>query len=148
MVSVHRETGSVILRLQLPRPVEVVWASLTDPRHVAKWWGDHVDLEARPGGWFVERWSNAAGRSVETVGRVTRFAPPTWLEMTWADEDWPVVTSVSLRLEAAPAGTWLTLEHSGWDRFPGSDGATLRDEHVAGWTRHLQSLEGYLVHGC
>ena len=137
----------MLLRLRISRPVEAVWAGLTERQRMAQWWGEHVDLEAEPGGRFVERWSNDAGRPVETVGRVTRFAPPQCLEMTWADDDWPVTTCVSVRLEAAPDGTWLTLEHSGWDRFPGNDGAKLRDEHAVGWARHLRALESYLTPG-
>ena len=147
MVSVRTEAGRVVLRLQIARPIEAVWEGLTDRGHVGRWWGDHVDLEAAPGGRFVERWSDATGRPVETVGRVTTFSPPELLEMTWADGDWPVATSVSLRLEPVQAGTWLTLEHVGWDRFPGGDGTKLRDELAAGWADHLRSLERYLTRG-
>ena len=43
------------ISLDLPHPVETVWEKLTQPQYVARWWGDHVELDAAPGGRFIER---------------------------------------------------------------------------------------------
>ena len=56
-----------------------------------------------------------------------------------------MVTEVALRLEPAPAGTRLTLEHRGWDRFPPPLGRELLEQHAAGWTRHMRSFGAYLA---
>jgi uncharacterized protein YndB with AHSA1/START domain len=92
---------------------------------------------------LIERWRDAAGRAVETAGAVTLSEPPERLELTWADDDWPVATEVSLRLERAPGGTRLTLEHRGWGRFPHPLGRELLEQHAAGWARHMRPFGAY-----
>jgi uncharacterized protein YndB with AHSA1/START domain len=112
---------------------------LTEQRHVARWWGEHVDLDARPGGRLVETWVDD-GRVVVTSGEVTRCEPPRALEMSWADEGWPSPTSVAFRLAEHEGGTRLVLEHTGWDVHPAGERQALIDAHVAGWSRHLGRL--------
>lgn len=144
-MNLHKQPDRLVISLDLPHPAEVVWNRLTEPRHVARWWGEHVALEATPGGRLVERWRDAAGRPVETTGTITRCEPPVSLEMTWADDGWPVVTRVAFRLEPTPGGTRVILEHAGWDRFPGEEGPRLLDQHAAGWEHHLRSFGAYLA---
>ncbi len=141
----REEPGRIVISLDLARPAEEVWAGLTGARHLAHWWGDYVELDAVPGGRLVERWRDAAGRLVETAGVVTRCESPRRLEITWADDGWPVETRVSFRLEDTPAGTRLTLEHAGWDCFPGEEGWRLLRDHADGWARHMRSFSAYLA---
>jgi uncharacterized protein YndB with AHSA1/START domain len=131
------------LPVTLPGTIDEVWRLLVDPDHVRAWFGDHVRLEAGPGGWFREVWSDGA-RQVTTTGRVVVFRPPTEIAWTWADDDWPCETRLTLRLSARKADvTSVTLTHSGWSRLEAESGRSLRDAHESGWQRHLQSLESY-----
>ena len=38
-------------------PVELVWAVVTEPEHISGWFSDVAELDLRPGGSMVLRWS-------------------------------------------------------------------------------------------
>jgi uncharacterized protein YndB with AHSA1/START domain len=128
--------------VHLPVPPRQAWALLTEQQHVANWWGNHVDLQARAGGTLVERWSDG-GRTVITSGKVTRCDPPFALELTWADSDWPAETQVAFHLFEDGDGTRLVLDHSGWSVHPAGERRKLLEAHAAGWSRHLERLAEY-----
>lgn len=97
-----------------------------------------MELESRPGGRFVERWADEAGRRVVTSGRIVTLDPREGIELSWADDDWPEETHVSIRLERTMSGTRVTILHSGWDSLP--DGERIMNEHETGWRMHLENL--------
>jgi uncharacterized protein YndB with AHSA1/START domain len=133
---------NIHIEVDLPVPPTRAWALLTEQRHIAKCWGEHVDLEARPGGKLSETWSDGR-RTVTTAGDVTRYDPPIALEMTWADDDWPADTSVGFRLSQRGEGTRLVLDHAGWRVHPVGERQKLIDTHAAGWSRYLARLAEY-----
>ncbi len=144
MIDVATGADRVVVRAEIRAPRELVWRSLTEEERIAEWWGGYVSLEARPGGRFTERWTDAGGRKVVTSGGVIRMEAPRTLELTWADEDWGEPTRVLLRLEeAADDTTRLTLEHSGWEAFPLSAREPALRAHASGWSRHVASLQAY-----
>lgn len=121
--------------------VATVWACLVDPEAVRCWFGGHMALDARPGGGFREEWS-VGGRTVVTRGRVLAFDPPRRLVLSWADEDWPAETRVTIALEPEGSGTRLSLAQTGWEAL-GGPGAALRAAHEAGWRSHLAALRAF-----
>ena len=126
-------------------PVERVWIALTSPDAISAWWGDHVQLAPRVGGALREAWTDASGRPVATTGVVTRCEPPTLLQLTWSDDDWPAETHVRFALQKlADDRSSLVLEHWGWEALPAQHRRRLIEEHAAGWARHLQALRSYL----
>ena len=139
-VDMSAQTQPIVLTVEIDAPPESVWQLLTDQQAIADWWGDHVSLEARPGGRFLERWTDPAGRSVVTRGEVVGLTAPRELELTWADEDWPAQTRVRFVLEKVGNATRLTLTHDGWEGLPGPRREELVSEHAAGWSRHLARL--------
>jgi uncharacterized protein YndB with AHSA1/START domain len=138
--------NALCIRVDIPAPPERVWTLLTEPAHIAVWWGDHVELAARRGGALRETWSEGA-RRVVTAGTVTRCDPPRELAMTWADEGWPGATEVIFRLSGRDGSTRLVLEHGGWDVHSAPERQALIDAHAQGWSRHLSRLAEYAVHG-
>ena len=135
----------LLVEIELAVPVAQVWAALTSPPAVADWWGDHVRLAPYVGGELCEKWTDASGRAIVTTGVVTRCDPPTSLEMTWSDDDWPGETMVLFTLQERNGDqSVLWLEHRGWHALPAERRRRLVDEHAAGWRRHLQSLRAYL----
>ena len=68
-------------------PVERVWALLTEPEHVGRWFGDAgAEIDLRPGGEMVMRWAEHGARAAasrpssrtaasRTAGRRTRTRP-------------------------------------------------------------------------
>lgn len=138
------ETSDDTIRIEVVLPTSPgrTWDVLTRKQHIRYWWGDHVDLDASPGGTFREIWSDG-DREVTTVGEITRFESPVALELTWADDDWPGPTTVAFRLSERDEGTRLILEHSRWDVHPESTRENLVDSHATGWSNHLERLVEY-----
>ena len=62
---------------------------------------------------------SVAAQPLVTSGVVNRFEPPEFLELSWAAEDWPQTTQVSMILDpVAETRTLLRLEHRGWSGLP------------------------------
>jgi uncharacterized protein YndB with AHSA1/START domain len=143
-VTVGPVGDAISIVADLPQPPETVWQALTEPAHVAAWWGDYVELDARPGGRLLERWADDDGTEKITEGEVLAAVAPARLEMSWADRDWNDRTRVLIELEPAGEGTRLTLTHSGWDAFEPDRRRRLIEALEAGWECHLENLRAHL----
>jgi uncharacterized protein YndB with AHSA1/START domain len=143
-VFVHRDHDTLVLAIELPATAARVWSALTEPIEIHAWWGDYVTLDARPGGRFVERWTDQGGSGVTTAGTVTRAVPGQLLELTWADEGWSAATTVAFEIQPLASGCRLRLEHRGWAGLPEDERDELMEDHAAGWTRQLKRLAAYL----
>jgi uncharacterized protein YndB with AHSA1/START domain len=143
-VFAYRDDDALVLAIELPASAMRIWSALIDPGQIHAWWGDHVTLDPRPGGSFVERWTPPGGSSVTTSGVGTRAEPGKILEFTWADEDWPAATTVTFEIEPLARGSRLRLEQRGWTALPAEERGELMEDHAAGWTKHLKSLAKYL----
>ena len=144
-MKVQTTDDRLLIEVELAVPREQAWAALTSPAAIAIWWGEHVRLSAHAGGKLREDWTDAAGRNVATTGVVTRCEPPTLLEMTWSDDDWPGETRVLFVLdEHDDDRSSLRLEHRGWEALPAERRRSLIDAHALGWRRHMRSLCAYL----
>ena len=68
--------------VRIAAPPEVVFPYFTDARLMATWIGDHVDLDARPGGRFALDFSGVSargayvGRRRATPSRVLHLGDP------------------------------------------------------------------------
>jgi uncharacterized protein YndB with AHSA1/START domain len=111
----------------LPRPVETVWAALTDPARIGDWLGTAL-VEPHLGG----RYELFIDRPKQVTGRILAWEPPRLLEFSWDTGDGPAST---VRCELAPAGdgTRLVFTHRGIG-FPWI-GLVL-----PGWHTHLERL--------
>jgi uncharacterized protein YndB with AHSA1/START domain len=132
---------AITLEVQLSTPPATTWDVLTAPTHLKAWFGSHIRLDAKLGGEFRETWSQG-GRKIVTQGRITDFRPPAAIAWTWADEDWPETTLLTLTIHPIN-GSLVKLNHSGWSKFDASLGEELRAAHEAGWRGHLESLKRY-----
>jgi len=61
-------------------PRERVWAVLTNPEHVAKWFGDAAEIDLQPGGKAAFGW--AGHGTYKAV--VERVEPPEFFSYRWA----------------------------------------------------------------
>ncbi|MGH6949202.1 MAG: SRPBCC family protein [Kiloniellales bacterium] len=145
-IDTRHDRDSLTLSVVLPCPREDAWALITNEEEIARWWGDYVTLDARPGGRFEERWQDGR-HEVVARGQVIGFEPSRLLRFTWADEGWPGVTEVELRLDEAPGGCRLTLTQEGWNAFPRAQARRLIDRHSAGWRSHLEALARVAAEG-
>jgi uncharacterized protein YndB with AHSA1/START domain len=124
-------------RRRLDHPVERVWAALTRPEELHRWWGD-AEVDLVEGGTFTLRWRNVDldGNRVELPATITALTPTRVLE-----------------LAGAPHGVLR------WKLRPDGDGTVLgltatnavADEHLprmlAGWHYHLHALAEVLGGG-
>lgn len=133
------------MRFELHEEIEAkpsrVWSSLVDPDALARWFGPHMTLDARPEGGFREIWHDG-DREIITSGRIVSFEDGRRLAMTWADADWSAQTNVEIRVEPRGAGTCVFLVHAGWERL-GDAGPELMAAHQEGWRYHLANLRLY-----
>jgi uncharacterized protein YndB with AHSA1/START domain len=93
---IHRE-------VVLPATREDVWEALTNPDELAEWFANDVELDLRPGGGALFRWSNGEERRAT----VTEVAAGERLAFEWDDDG-----EVAFTLEEVDAGTLLTVEET------------------------------------
>ncbi len=129
----------------LDAPIEKVWASLTDPKHLSKWFGDSAEIDLRPGGRARFGWSEF-NDTVEAIIEVVES--PTRFSFRWESvRDTPVEeasTLVEFVLEPVDTGTRLTLVESGFVTVPEAAYQQRYDDNSSGWTVELNDLAGYL----
>ena len=87
----------------LPAGRDEVWAALTDPARLEEWFANEVELDPRPGGEGVFRWSNGEERRAV----VEAVEPEERLELALDDE-----SSVAFTLDDEAEGTRLTVVES------------------------------------
>jgi uncharacterized protein YndB with AHSA1/START domain len=87
-------------QIVLPAEREEVWAALTDPDRLEEWFANDVELDPRPGGAGVFRWSNGEERRAV----VEAVEPEERLELALEDDG-----SVAFTLADDPDGTLLTV---------------------------------------
>jgi uncharacterized protein YndB with AHSA1/START domain len=127
LASIHSD-GTLNFIRRLPGPIERVWAYLTDPTFLAKWFSEGAVADYVGGDVRFEMGAN---------GRITAIHPPRLLEYTWNEADASVgpVSDALVRWELANEGdrVRLTLTHS---RLPEAEVFA----HAAGWHAFLERL--------
>src|SRR4051794_1171059 len=120
---------------RLSHPVDRVWAALTEPGEMRKWWAAADELELREGGRFTIRWLNTdeQGNTAIARGTVSAVDPPRVLEL---DSDIHGV----MRWELEPRGDATALTFTSTLHLPDE----YRDKVLAGWHAHLDFLEDAL----
>ena len=146
VIETHADGRTVIhFERHLPHPVERVWAAITDPEQVIRWWGE-LNADLRPGGNFALQWLNTdeENRSSGWRGTLTEYDPPRLLETrgVWgsSEEPWGQANA-SLRFELTPDGDGTVLRFTNTlEAMPDE----YRTKTLAGWHWHLDALAGVL----
>lgn len=117
-----------------------VFAALTQPGLLERWFLSHAEVEPRKGGSFVFVWSGGYRMSA----RLLQYARNRTVTFQWVDQ-FPkrkvVTTSASFRVSRRGRGTLLKLRHSGFtdpEHFASSS---------SGWAYFLTNLKSVLEHG-
>ena len=135
------------LRRLLPAPRERVFAALTRPEDLARWWGPRqfttpeIELDLRAGGRYRFTMQPPEGDRFHVSGEFLEIAPPSWLSYTFRwDEPTPDdrETVVELTVDAFGGAAVLSL----WQgEFATGERLVL---HRHGWTDSLDKLSALL----
>lgn len=127
------------MTFELPR--EVVWAAITEPDQIGRWFGTSAELDLRPGGEGSFYWEHL---DVTTPVTIEAVEPPERFAYRWepggASKGGPT-TLVEFRLEEIPGGTRLTLVESGFSQF----GPESWQGNEFGWDAELGELRVFLL---
>jgi uncharacterized protein YndB with AHSA1/START domain len=127
------ERGAPALRFErvLAKPVEQVWAALTQPEAIRRWLQARAEVEPREGGRFFIDFHE--GASI-VDGRITRWAPPRLLEYSWPEKNANGDSLVRFELFPRDGGSRLVLTHR-------LDAGGDLSDFASGWHWHLDALD-------
>jgi uncharacterized protein YndB with AHSA1/START domain len=127
-------------------PRERVWAVLTQPEHIAQWFGDTAEIDLRAGGKAAFGWTEH-GRHEAMVERVD---PPGFFSYRWArgTDTAPTAgeaTLVEFTLSAHGNGTLLRVVETGFDSLNLTEDERGRAsaDNTQGWISELGELKEY-----
>jgi len=131
-------------------PVERVWALITEPEHVGRWFGDAgAEVDLRPGVEMLIRWADSGAKRA----RVVAVEPHSRFSYRWAPFEDPGgeqpvegnSTLVELTLAPEGAGTRLRVVESGFASLATSEEQRAENHagNTGGWRSELEELRGY-----
>jgi uncharacterized protein YndB with AHSA1/START domain len=123
---------------------ERLFAALTDPEELARWFVGKAVFPARKGATFRLLWEG--GYSMK--GKVLEIDPPRKLRLAWIDRfdsKKTFTTEARFLLEKKGRGTLLTLKHSGFKS--GKRWVALYGGIQSGWAYYLLNLRSVLETG-
>ena len=128
-------------------PIDVVWAVLTEPEHVAGWFSDSAEVDLRPGGDATFTW-HEHGSALAWVERVEppRFFAFRWVRPVGEEQHKSNSTLVEFTLAAEGDQTRLTVVESGFRELAWSEDkkANYASENTQGWQLELDQLDEYI----
>jgi uncharacterized protein YndB with AHSA1/START domain len=136
------------VQAEVPAPPPRVFACLTEPWEVARWWGPSgfaipsIDSDPSVGGRYRIEMQPPEGDAFHLQGDFLEVDPPALVSYTfrWEEPDPDDIENVAtLRLEDLGGSTRLSVEHG-----PFATKAR-RDLHEQGWTESLEKLRQLLA---
>ena len=141
---VDTETFTVRRTIDIAAPVEKVWAAVTEPEHVSRWFGHTVLDGSGPGATGSMTFEGQAPIPL----RVEALEAPRSVSYRWGNDDAlgapPAVldeatsTVFTFTLEPVDGGTRLTVVESGFEGT--SDPLGNLESHRTGWDSELDKL--------
>jgi uncharacterized protein YndB with AHSA1/START domain len=125
-------------------PPAKVFAALTRPRDLSRWFVESAVVELREGGAYRLTWST----EFSMKGKVRSFSAPTKLVLDWHDRmpDGKTFDTVArFKLRKRGKGTVLTVTHEGFRS--GKAWVRMFGGVSSGWAYYLQNLKSVLEHG-
>ncbi len=112
-VIVEGNYATISFERHFPHPPEVVWAAITEPEQLAKWYMTKARIEGKTGG-IIDFWAGPS--QFHVTGRILVWNPPNVFEHEWNVEPRPELPKgehAVIRWELAPVGdeTVLKLTH-------------------------------------
>ena len=134
--------------VEIPLPIERVWAAITTPEEVARWFSDHATFTLEVGSRMDLKWDDYGEGSctIETIDAPSHFA------FRWraqgVSEDEPMTinnsTLVSFLLTTTDAGTQVKVVESGLTNLPVDMATATQKDNTGGWEHEMGDLVAYL----
>ena len=129
--------------LEIRAPRERVWAALTEPEQLLRWFPTkRAEVDLRPGGAALLEWDEAKAEAVVDV-----VEPPGRFVFRWRPEGLGrPFTTVSFTLESIGDGasTRVQLVESGFASLPDQHEYQSQSGNDEGWTHELEELRELL----
>lgn len=143
------ETMSVSRSIHIDAPAPKVWAAITQPEHIARWFSDSAALDGdRAGAQGTLTWNDHGTFPV----RIEAIEPEHSITYAWNNDgasgelpeqfDADHATTFTFTLEPEGGGTRLTVVETGFERT--SDPTANLEDHRGGWVSELDELVAYL----
>ena len=135
---------SIVVEVTYPHSIWQVWHALTHREALAAWLMPN-DFEARVGHRFTFHITPQHGWSGRVECQVIELVAPHRLAYTWRGGQDQPETIVTFTLTPHERGTYLRLEHAGFETGDGQE-CSLRDVLSSGWNAKLlrESLPAFL----
>lgn len=137
---------SIEREVQIDAPVETVWAIVTEPQNIARWFANEAEVDLQPGGDLLFRFDSG----IDGKGVVEKVEPPHLFAFRWISPEpgrdmvaaQGHYTTVEFSLRAAGEGTLLRVAESGFAALEGTaaENAELAERHDGGWGMFLERL--------
>lgn len=141
-----RKPPSVTIVRRIKAPPAKVYAAITEPKLMMKWWGPDAgptlsaQADVRPGGRFSVVFRLLNGQEYNPTGVYQEVIPEKKLVFTWEWAGAPERESlVTFLLKPYEGGTELTLIH---EALPDEDAC---ESHAVGWSGLLDKLPVFLA---
>ena len=142
--------ATIVETIVINAPASAVYAALTEPEELTKWWGSDdtyraavMEVDLRVGGKWKTSGRNREGKPFTVFGVYRIVDPPALLEFTWKHDFYDgalaeAETVVRYELEERDGATQLRVTHSGFTKLAG------REDHSAGWKTVMAWLKKHV----
>jgi uncharacterized protein YndB with AHSA1/START domain len=127
-------------------PPERVWSVITEAPHVGVWFGDAAEIDLRPGGEMILRWTEHG----LFHARIEKVEPPRLFSFRWArpaDAQPAEGNATLVEFSLIPEGphTRLRVVETGFRDLdvPKQEQAKYAEGNQEGWERELEDLRSY-----
>lgn len=131
-------------QITVSSPIDRVWRALTVAEEVAAWFGDHAEIDLRPGGTMKVGWSEyetTVNCVVETVEPPSVFSYRWKVEQSTEIEAWTLVTFTLAEVDGM---TTVTVVEAGLADVPEALYSQTIEENTSGWKAEMADLQTYL----
>ena len=138
------EAFTVRRTITINAPVEKVWAAITEPEHLVKWFPEKAELgSAGVGSTGSFTWADHGTFpvSIEQIDPL-RSITYRWSNVSEEPLDPAHSTVFTFTLEPSDGATSLTVLETGFDTLP--DPTTALESNRGGWNSELDELVAYL----
>lgn len=135
----------VIVEQLFDKPVEKVWAAITDKDEMKHWYFDLKEFKPEKGFEFSFLAGPGEDNQYLHICKITEVIPERRISYSWRYDGYEGMTVVTFELIPEGEGTRLKLSHTGLETFPESNPDFAKENFTEGWKEIIgKNLSRYL----